>query len=177
MDREPKQQSSQEYEQVGKPKSHKQWRQDKKNRQQAQAAAQATKRQGYNLDHPLGPTSMKLAPNVAGALSYVGWWITGLIFLFGERRNSFVRFHAIQSILTFLLVSVFWAVLRAFFSIPVIGAVSCFLGPIFGALTFVLWAGLIIVALLGKQVRIPGIGDFAARHTGQPQLRPELPNS
>src|ERR1700731_1181174 len=60
-----------------------------------------TSRPGYNLDDPLGPTSMKFNPRISAALSYVLWWITGLIFLVAERRNRFVRFHAIQSILTF----------------------------------------------------------------------------
>jgi len=174
MDYDPNQPYSWEY---GQPEKHKRGHRQqssKKSRQQAHEYQRSTKRQVYNSDHRLGPTSMKLAPNVSGALSYAGWWITGLIFFFGERRNNFVRFHAIQATLTFILVSITWALLRAFFSIPIIGAVGCFLGPIFGALTFTLWAGLIIMALLGKQVKIPIIGDFAARHSGQHQLKPEF---
>src|ERR1700692_3076770 len=90
----------------------------------------------YNVGHPLGTSSMHLAPNISGALSYAGWWITGLIFLLGERRNHFVHFHAIQSILTFLLVSVIWAVLRFIFALPVIGAIGWVLGPNLAFLLF-----------------------------------------
>lgn len=174
MDRDPNQQYVEEYNQSGKQKRGYRQQSNKKSQRQSQRSSQPAEQQGNNANHRLGSTSMKLAPNVSGALSYVGWWITGLIFLFGERRNSFVRFHAIQSTLTFALVSVLWAILKVFFSIPVVGAVGCFLGPLLGVLTFVLWAGLIILALLGKQVRIPGIGDFAARHSGHRRLRPEL---
>jgi uncharacterized membrane protein len=34
-------------------------------------------------------------------LSYLGWWVTGLIFWGVERRDPLVRFHAVQSTITF----------------------------------------------------------------------------
>jgi uncharacterized membrane protein len=42
-----------------------------------------------------------LAPNVAGALAYVGFILTGIIFLVIEpyRNDRFIKFHAFQSIL------------------------------------------------------------------------------
>ena len=38
-----------------------------------------------------------LEPNIAAALSYI--WIVGVIFYLLEKENSFIRFHAMQSIL------------------------------------------------------------------------------
>jgi uncharacterized membrane protein len=117
----------------------------------------------YNQGNRLGSTSMKLAPNIAAALSYAGWWITGLIFLIGERHNRFVHFHALQSVFVFLILSLVWSVLKVLFSLPIIGALGYFFGPIIGFLTFLIWASLIILALLGKKVKIPVIGEYAAR--------------
>ena len=46
-------------------------------------------------------TSTGLEPNIAGLLCYVFGWITGIIFFLVESENKFVRFHAMQSIVTF----------------------------------------------------------------------------
>ena len=46
-------------------------------------------------------TSTGLQENVAGLLCYVLGWVTGLIFILIEKENKFVRFHAMQSIVTF----------------------------------------------------------------------------
>ena len=54
----------------------------------------------------MAKTSMNLEENVAGALCYVIVWITGIIFFFLEKENKTVRFHAMQSILTFLPLSI-----------------------------------------------------------------------
>lgn len=56
-------------------------------------------------------TSTGLAANVAGLLSYAGWWMTGIIFLVLEQKNDWVRFHAAQSIVVFGAVTIAQAVL------------------------------------------------------------------
>jgi uncharacterized membrane protein len=124
----------------------------------------------HNLGHPLGETTLKMSPRASAALSYVFWWLSGLVFLVIERKNHFVRFHAIQSILTFLVVSVVWAALRFVFSLPIIHLFGYFLLPTLGMAVFLIWAGLIIAALLGKSPRVPIIGDLAARMAGYNQL-------
>ncbi len=48
-----------------------------------------------------GGSTTGLEPNVAGLLCYLGAWITGIIFLVIEQKSKFVRFHALQSIVTF----------------------------------------------------------------------------
>ena len=57
-------------------------------------------------------TSTGLKPNVAGLLCYLGAWITGIIFLILEQKNNFVKFHALQSIITFGALTVLGAVLK-----------------------------------------------------------------
>ncbi len=38
-------------------------------------------------------------------LAYAGWWVTGLILWFVERRDSAIRFHAAQSMAAFGIVA------------------------------------------------------------------------
>src|SRR5688500_19182381 len=46
-------------------------------------------------------SSTGLSSRTAVALAYSGWWITGAIFWFLERRDASVRFHAAQAIAAF----------------------------------------------------------------------------
>lgn len=120
--------------------------------------------QTYNTNSPHGPTSLNLAPNISAALSYVFGWITGLIFLVAERRNRFVRFHAMQSILVFIALTIIWTVAKILFALPLIGGLlGCVLAPLLGIASFLVWAGLIVMAFLGRDVRLPVLGDMAAR--------------
>ena len=51
---------------------------------------------GVQTDSTTGLTS-----RTASVLSYLGWWVTGLIFWAVERRDAFVRFHAAQATVAF----------------------------------------------------------------------------
>jgi hypothetical protein len=42
-----------------------------------------------------------LETHVASTLAYAGGWVSGLILLFVEKSNRVVRFHAMQSVVTF----------------------------------------------------------------------------
>ena len=57
------------------------------------------------------PATAGLADNVAGALCYSLWWLTGIIFLVIDKRHS-VRFHAAQSIVVFgrLITIIYWVI-------------------------------------------------------------------
>ena len=82
----------------------------------------------------LGKTSTGIQPNVAGLLSYVLGWLTGLIFFLIEKENKFVRFHALQSMIVFgalfvlsLAIGMFMVVLatiRLGFLIPLFSLVN-----------------------------------------------------
>ena len=56
-------------------------------------------------------TTIGLPGRVAAPLAYAGWWITGALFWFLERRDLYVRFHAAQSCVVFGIVAVVVALL------------------------------------------------------------------
>ena len=57
-----------------------------------------------------GNSTTKLPPNKAGLLCYVGFWVTGIIFLIIERKNKLVRFHAMQSLVVFGILNIIWGI-------------------------------------------------------------------
>jgi len=100
-------------------------------------------------------TASQLPQNVAGLLCYLAGWITGIIFLVLEPDNRFIRFHAIQSIVTFgslMIVSGLTGL------IPVVGD---FFSAVFGIIAFVLWIVLMIKAYQGELYKLPLAGDVA----------------
>lgn len=100
-------------------------------------------------------TAMGLDENLEALLSYVFVWVSGLVFLIIETKSKYVRFHALQSLITFLLISVIGIILRA---IPVIG---WFLGGIvIPVLAFVLWAVFMYMAFKGEKFKLPIIGHL-----------------
>ncbi len=103
-------------------------------------------------------SSTGMAPNVAGLLCYLAGWITGLIFFLIEKENRFVRFHAMQSIITFGGLTVLFTVLGF---IPVIGWM---LFPIVGLVQLVLWILLMVKAYQGERFKLPVIGDMAEKN-------------
>lgn len=105
-------------------------------------------------------SSTGLSTRTASVLSYLGWWVTGLIFWSLERQDHVVLFHAIQSTVAFGVLGCaiaacgFIALLMLSYA-P--GAFTFFLGA-----AFALWIaslGLWLVALWkasqGKRWRIP----------------------
>jgi uncharacterized membrane protein len=92
----------------------------------------------------------------AGWLSYLGGWVTGLIFLLLKREDRFVRFHAMQSLIFFGAMSILTAV---FSSIPLLD----FIGAGLGFVSFICWIVLIVKAARGKYYKLPIIGDYAEK--------------
>ncbi len=105
-------------------------------------------------------TSLDLNENVAGLLCYIVGWITGIVFLVLEKENKFVRFHALQSILTFLPLSILAWLLRW---IPFVGWA---LGVLVGILTAILWLILMLKAYSGEKYKLPIVGDIAEKGIG-----------
>jgi uncharacterized membrane protein len=108
-----------------------------------------------------------LESNVAGLLCYVAGWITGIIFLVIEKKDPFVRFHALQSIIVFGVLTVICIALS---NIPFIGGV---LGALIGILIFILWIVLMIKAYQGERYIIPVAGDIAAKSFNQGEAADE----
>ncbi|MCS7106425.1 MAG: DUF4870 domain-containing protein [Candidatus Aenigmarchaeota archaeon] len=104
-------------------------------------------------------TSLGLEENIEGALCYVILWITGLIFLLLERESKFVKFHALQSIIVFLGLTVVGIVVGI---IPFLGWI---ISALIGLLSFVLWVVLIVKAYQGEKFKIPIAGDLAEKYS------------
>ena len=49
----------------------------------------------------MAKSSTGLEENVAGLLTYLGFWVTGLIFFLIEKDSKLIKFHSMQSIITF----------------------------------------------------------------------------
>ena len=79
---------------------------------------------GRSSDKDLGTTVSGLEPTVAGALAYLLWFVSGILFFIVEKNNAFVRFHALQSIMLF---GGIFVVMMFFGVIPILGFVVNFL--------------------------------------------------
>ena len=105
-------------------------------------------------------TSTGLDANVAGALSYLVGFVTGIIFLVVEKENRFVRFHAMQSTLLFLGLVLVHVVLNL---IPFLGfLLSAFVLVPASAL---LWLLLMFKAFQGEEFKLPLVGQVAAERS------------
>ncbi|KAF5420001.1 MAG: putative membrane protein [Candidatus Methanocomedens sp.] len=104
-------------------------------------------------------TSVGLEENIAGLLCYVLGWLTGIVFLVLEKENKFVRIDAIQSLATFLPLSIIAWVIGL---IPFIGGV---ISSLIWILTLILWLILMFKAYKGEMYKLPVVGDFAEAHT------------
>ena len=93
--------------------------------------------------------------NIAAALTYLLCFITGIVFLVVEKDSKFVRFHAMQSTVTFGGLFVLNMVLGF---IPLIGWL---IGLLLVPVTFILWLILIFKAYQGEKFKLPIVGDIA----------------
>lgn len=106
----------------------------------------------------MAKTSTGLEENVAGLLCYVLGWISGLVFFLIEKENKFVRFHALQSIIVFGILSIASLVLSY---IPFIGGILSFLVSV---LALILWIVLMVKAYQGEKFKLPWAGDVAEKN-------------
>jgi len=107
---------------------------------------------------PPKTSSTGMDPKVAALLSYLAGWVTGLIFFLIEKEDKYVRFHAMQSIITFGALTVLSIIAMA---IPVIGLIiSMLIYPV----SLVLWILLMIKAYQGEKYKLPIIGDMAEKY-------------
>jgi uncharacterized membrane protein len=105
-----------------------------------------------------GRSSTGLDENVAGFLCYLFGFVTGIIFLIVEKESRFVKFHAMQSTITFLSLFVISMILVW---IPII---NLLVFPI-RVLSFILWLFLMVNALRGKRYSLPIIGRMVEEKT------------
>ena|SRR2546423_14080926 len=115
-------------------------------------------------------TSTGLPSNVAAALACIPL-VGGIIFYILEKRDGFVRFYAMQSIIfggAWILFDIISKILFAIFgSIPAIGGILVFFWAIIQALIhiafLVIWIVAMVKAFTGVRWEIPYIGPIARK--------------
>ncbi|NQW03140.1 MAG: hypothetical protein HQ485_03845 [Acidobacteria bacterium] len=97
-------------------------------------------------------------PKLMAALSYSVGIASAIIILAIEKKDAFVRFHAVQSVLVFSAIALMslllptipilgnWTAVRVLFVLGVVG----------------LWGFLMFKAVRGEAYRLPYLGDLAA---------------
>lgn len=109
-------------------------------------------------DPDLGSTNSGMEPTVAAALSYLLGFITGIIFFILEKDNAFIRFHALQSTMTFGALFIIIMILKV---IPVLGFILNFFLSI---AAFAIWLFMMVKASQGIAFKLPVVGDIAERN-------------
>jgi uncharacterized membrane protein len=106
---------------------------------------------------------------VAGALAYFTF-IPAIVFLAVEpyKTNRFVRFHSIQCLLLWATAIVLAIAVKLvgllLFIIPVVGPLFVLLlSTVMGLAAVVVWLVLVVKAFQGETLRLPLLGEFAAR--------------
>lgn len=120
----------------------------------------------YNQRNRLSsPTVLGIDERWERVLCYAFVWVSGLVFLVIESKNSTVRRHAWQSIVVFGSLSLLGAVVHLFGSalsaaIPVIGPLFGLgfglIGGLIGLVTFALWILLMVLAFISPETFIRG---------------------
>ena len=109
-----------------------------------------------------------------GALTYLAGFVMGVVFLEFDpyRSNSFIRFHAFQSILfnvAWVGFWIIWMILSAVLTpltAGVFGLIALPLMLIFTLAGFGIWIFLMYQAYQQKLFKLPIVGRFAAEHAG-----------
>ncbi len=112
--------------------------------------------------------------NLVAALTYLAGFITGIIFLVLDpyKSNSFVRFHAFQSIffnVAWIAFWIIWMILSAVLTPLTAGIFGLIALPLMLLSTlagFGIWIFLMYQAYQQQLFKLPIVGKFAAEHAG-----------
>ena len=117
-----------------------------------------------NEQYPPAMSQSGLSDNAAGGLAYVTI-IPAIIFLViaPYNRNSYVRFHAWQSIFFTVACIVIDIAVGVVARLPFIGLMTLFIWPLVGLLFLIIWIILLIKAFNGERFKLPFIGDLAEK--------------
>ena len=114
----------------------------------------------------------QLSENVASALCYAVWLITGVLFLVLEpyNRNKTIRFHAFQAIFFSIAVSAVWVALTIIATIlsavPFLGwAIAVLFWSAFSIAILICWILLIWRAYNNERWVLPYIGPLAEKQS------------
>jgi uncharacterized membrane protein len=102
-------------------------------------------------------TMLGLTENLEATLCYAVSWVTGIIFLVLEKENKLVRFHAMQSLITFLSIQI------AIIVIGVIPGIRNVVNPLLALAGAVLWIVLLVKTYRGEKFIVPFAGEIAEK--------------
>jgi len=124
---------------------------------------------------PPGKTEPKMMDtNVVAALTYLAGFLTGIILLPLDpyKSNSFVRFHAFQSIfvnVAWIAFWIIWMILSAVLTPLISGVFGLIALPLMLICTLAgigIWIFLMFQAYQQKLFKLPIVGKFAAERAG-----------
>lgn len=120
------------------------------------------------------PSSTGLDPNVAAALAYIAGPFSAVLVLLAERANSYVRFHAWQSILGLggLGLLAVATLLLSFLTLllsPLVFTLMYRVSAAIACVWLVVWAFCLVKAYTGSRFRLPLVGNIAERRAGSGQ--------
>jgi uncharacterized membrane protein len=112
--------------------------------------------------------------NVVGALTYLAGFVTAIAFLVVDpyKSNSFVRFHAFQSIffnVAWIALWIVWMLLSSVLTPLTAGVFALIALPLMSIISvagFGIWVLLMYQAYQQKLFRLPIVGKLAAKHAG-----------
>jgi len=127
-----------------------------------------------SLPQPATVGTKTMDTNLVGALAYFAGFITGIIFLVIDpyKNNSFVRFHALQSIffnVAWIGLWIVWTIVSIILSTitrGLFGLISLPVSLLFSFAGFAIWLFLMYEAYQQKLFKLPIIGNFAAQKAG-----------
>ena len=108
------------------------------------------------------PAASGIDKKTGAVLSYLLWWITGIIFLFVGKNDPDVKFHAAQSTIFFGSISIIGFILREVSSFT-----GVTLGVIIGLISFAIWLFGVVVWIMcllransggGARFEVPLVG-------------------
>lgn len=121
---------------------------------------------------PREPSSTGLHPHVAASLAYLAGPLSGVLVLLAERTNSYVRFHAWQSVIGLGGLGVLVALLLGLAFGSVLVSATAFrvllvASWVAWALWIVCWAVCLAKAFTRRRWKLPIAGAYAERLSGR----------
>lgn len=106
----------------------------------------------------MAKTSLGMDENLEAALTYVLGFISGIIFFLIEKDNKTVKFHAVQSVITFGAIFIISYLLNY---IPILGGLLNFL---LRPISILLGLFLMYKAYKGGVYKLPIMGKYAEKY-------------
>ncbi len=128
----------------------------------------ASSRLFYTAYSPYTHNGTSMDGKLAAALCYIGFWLTGLLFVLFVHDNKFIRFHAMQSLLFFgganiLFIAFISTFSRHFLFFHFLGGFAILALVLVIIIASVGWLVGLFGALSGKYIKLPFVSNYAER--------------